>query len=52
LRVLCYTHNSYNQICMHEVDQEKTAFIIDWGLYCYKVMLFRLKIVGQHTNSW
>ena len=35
--------SGYNQIWMVEEDQEKTAFIMDHGLYCYKVMLFRLK---------
>ena len=28
---------------MAEEDQQKTAFIISQGLYCYKVMPFRLK---------
>lgn len=28
---------------MHQPDQEKTAFIIDQGLYCYRVMPFGLK---------
>jgi hypothetical protein len=36
----------YNQIQMHEVDQEKTAFITDQGLYCYKVMPFELRNAG------
>ena len=31
---------------MDEEDQEKTAFITSQGLYCYKVMPFRLKNVG------
>ena len=31
---------------MTEEDQEKTAFIISQGLYCYKVMPFGLKNVG------
>lgn len=35
----------YNQIPMHELDEEKTAFITNCGLYCYKVMPFRLKNV-------
>ncbi|XP_059446338.1 uncharacterized protein LOC132177877 [Corylus avellana] len=33
----------YNQIFMHPSDQEKTAFITDRDLYCYKVMPFGLK---------
>lgn len=35
--------SGYNEICMREVDQEKTTFITDRGLYCYKVMPFGLK---------
>ena len=33
----------YNQILMNPVDQEKTTFIIEEGLYCYQVMPFELK---------
>ena len=33
----------YNQIKLAEEDQEKTAFIISQGLYCYKIMPFGLK---------
>ena len=36
----------YNQISMHEFDQEKTAFMTDTDLYCYKVMPFELKNAG------
>ena len=36
----------YNQIKMKEEDQEKTSFITSQGLFCYKVMPFRLKNVG------
>jgi hypothetical protein len=35
--------SGYNQILMHQEDREKTAFITDRGLYCYKVMPFGLK---------
>ena len=36
----------YNQIKLDEVDQEKTSFVTNQGLFCYKVMLFGLKNVG------
>ena len=36
----------YNQIKMDEIDREKTSFIISQGLFCYKVMPFRLKNEG------
>ena len=37
---------SYNQIQMHEDDQEKTSFVTSQGLFCYKVMPFGLKNAG------
>jgi hypothetical protein len=38
--------SSYNQIIMHPDDEEKTAFVTDQGLFCYKVMPFGLRNVG------
>ena len=37
------TYSGYNQIPMHPLDEEKTAFITPMGNYCYRVMPFRLK---------
>ena len=37
---------SYNQIRMHEDDQEKTSFVTSQGLFCHKVMSFGLKNAG------
>ena len=33
----------YNQILVHPLDEEKTAFITPMANYCYKVMLFGLR---------
>ena len=33
----------YNQIWMNEEDMIHTAFFTEIGIYCYKVMPFRLK---------
>ena len=41
------TFSRYIQIHMVEEDQKKTMFIIDHGLYCYKVMPFSLKNAGM-----
>ena len=38
--------SGYNQIKMEEADQEKTSFVTSHGLFCYKVMPFRLKNAG------
>ena len=37
------TFSGYNQIKMKEEDQEKTSFVTNQGLFCYKVMPFGLK---------
>ncbi|XP_025647999.1 uncharacterized protein [Arachis hypogaea] len=39
-------YSGYNQILMHPSNQDKTAFITDFGNYCYKVMPFGLKNAG------
>ena len=38
--------SGYNQIRMHEDDQEKTLFVTNQGLFCNKVMPFGLKNAG------
>ena len=40
------TFSGYNQIQMHEDDQEKTSFVTSQGLFCYRVMPFGLKNAG------
>ncbi|XP_057501720.1 uncharacterized protein LOC130785552 [Actinidia eriantha] len=39
-------YRGYHQIALHELDQEKTAFITSRGVFCYKVMPFGLKNAG------
>ena len=38
--------SGYNQIRMAPEDEEKTAFITNRGLYCYRIMPFILKNAG------
>ena len=38
--------SGYNQIRMGEIDQEKTSFVTSQGLFCYKIMPFKLKNAG------
>ena len=38
--------SGYNQIRMHPDDQEKTAFVIEWGVFVVVVMMFGLKIAS------
>ncbi|PKA55220.1 putative mitochondrial protein [Apostasia shenzhenica] len=38
--------SGYHQIRMAKEDEEKTAFITDFGTYCYNVMPFDLKNAG------
>ena len=37
------TFSGYNQILMDKDNQEKTSFVTNQGLYCYKVIPFGLK---------
>ncbi|KAK0570714.1 hypothetical protein LWI29_005357 [Acer saccharum] len=39
-------YSGFNQILMHPDDQEKTAFVTERGIFCYKVMSFGLKNAG------
>ena len=39
-------YSDYNQIQMKEEDEEKTAFITPFGIYCYTTMPFGLKNAG------
>ncbi|XP_057962309.1 uncharacterized protein LOC131153877 [Malania oleifera] len=39
-------YSGYNQILMHRANEEKTSFITERGLYCYRVMPFGLKNAG------
>ena len=39
--------SGYNHIKLDETDQEKTSFITNQGLFCYKVMPFGLKNAGS-----
>jgi hypothetical protein len=38
--------SGYNQIHMSKLDEEKTSFITNRGLYCYNMMPFGLKNAG------
>ena len=38
--------SGYNQVKMHPGDEENTTFVIDQGIYCYKLRPFGLKNTG------
>ena len=46
--LLCYMNAffRYNQIKLDKAGQEKTSFVTSQGLFCYKVIPFRLKNAG------
>ena len=35
--------NGYNEIQMHLQDEEKSAFVTEWGVFVTVVMMFELK---------
>lgn len=41
----------YNQTHMNGQNEKYTTFIIDQRLYCYNVMLFRLKMMKPHAKD-
>ena len=43
--------SGYNQIKMVAEDMEKTTFVTQWGTFCYKVIPFGLKNVGETYNE-
>jgi hypothetical protein len=47
--LLCFldAYSGYHQISMCIDDQEKTAFVTPFGVYCYIKMPFGLKNVGS-----
>jgi hypothetical protein len=45
------TYSGYNQIKLKKEDEEKTAFITPYGVFCYQVMPFGLKNAGA-TYQW
>jgi hypothetical protein len=40
------TYSGYNQIKLKKEDEEKTAFITSYGVFCYQVIPFGLKNAG------
>mgnify|MGYP000267601095 CR=1 FL=1 len=43
--------SGYNQIRMAEEDQEKTAFVMKWGVFVVVVMMFGLKMAPAMFNG-
>jgi hypothetical protein len=44
-------YSGYNQIKLKKEDKEKTAFITPYGVFCYQVMPFGLKMQEQLING-
>lgn len=51
LLIFMDAYSRYNQIFMHELDQEHTSFITDHGLYYFKMMPFRLKNIKSSSHE-
>jgi len=43
--------SGHHQIPLAEEDQEKTSFVVDTSLYCYKMMPFGLKMPELHISG-
>lgn len=41
----------YNQIMMYLTDQEKTAFLMEQGTFCYKVIPLGSRTLEQHNDD-
>ena len=50
---LCFldAYSGYNQIKMAVEDEEKTAFIMPFGAFCYTAMTFGLKNTERPTSG-
>ncbi|KAJ4769499.1 Pol-polyprotein [Rhynchospora pubera] len=44
-------YSGYNQIQMHPDDKEKTSFVTEEGLFCYRFMPFGLKNAGAEYQQ-
>jgi hypothetical protein len=44
-------YSGYNQIKLKKEDEEKTAFITPYGVFCYQVMPFGIKMQEQPTKG-
>ncbi|GAA0186866.1 hypothetical protein LIER_34154 [Lithospermum erythrorhizon] len=45
------TFHGYHEIFMAKVDGEKTAFVSEYDIYCYKVMAFSLNNTGATKSA-
>jgi hypothetical protein len=45
------TYSDYHQISLTIDDEEKTSFIMPFGIFCYTKMAFRLKNRGGYISE-